>query len=224
MAALGWRGVVVALTCFGLIATLVVLGLGRHAPHRRFGPANAVTLTRAAAAALLLGVVSELLLGGPLIVDAKLRWILVVVATAALLLDGVDGWAARRTGMASDFGARFDMETDALFLLTLSLLTHATSKVGAWVLTSGLLRYAFVLAGSLWPLLAAPLLPLWRRKAIYAVQVSVLIAALAPPVPAEIAHGMCVAGLVLLSYSFGADGIWLVRQARRTDPGAVGEL
>jgi phosphatidylglycerophosphate synthase len=223
MAAFGWRGFVVAHTCFGLVATLVVLGLGRHAPHHRFGLANAVTSTRAAAAALLLGVVTELLLGGPLILDANLRWILVVAATAALLLDGVDGWAARRTGMASDFGARFDMETDALFLLTLSLLVHATSNLGVWVLTSGLMRYAFVLAGWMWPPLAAPLSPLWRRKAIYSVQVSALIGALAPAVPAEVAHAMCLAGLALLSYSFGADCIWLGRQARHTGPGAVDE-
>ena len=212
MAAFGWRGFGAALTCFAVVATLVLLSLGHHTPHRSFGVANAVTLIRATAATLMVGVVSEMLLGGSLVVDAALSWILVVTATAALLLDGVDGWAARQTGMVSDFGARFDMEADALFLLTMSLLVHATGKVGIWVLASGLMRYVFVLAGWLWPPLAAQLLPLWRRKAIYAVQVSVLIAALAPVVPAAVAHAICLVGLVLLSYSFAADCIWLARQ------------
>src|SRR5262249_33734821 len=156
-AAFGWRGFGAALVCFGIVAMLVLLGLGQHMPHRRFGVANAVTLTRAAVDALMVGVVTETLFGGALFADATLSWILVATATAALLLDGVDGWAARRTGMASDFGARFDMETDALFLLMLSLLVHATGKVGIWVLASGLMRYGFVLASWLWPCLAGQL-------------------------------------------------------------------
>ena len=146
-AAFGWCGFGAALTCFGAVATLVLLGLGHHTPHRSFGVANAVTLIRAAVDALMVGVVAEMLLGGSLIIDATLGWVLVATATAALLLDGVDGWAARRTGMASEFGARFDMETDALFLLMLSMLVHATGKVGIWVLVSGSMRYGFVLAG-----------------------------------------------------------------------------
>ena len=37
-----------------------------------------------------------------------------------LILDGVDGRVARARGEVSAFGARFDMETDALLLLCLS--------------------------------------------------------------------------------------------------------
>jgi phosphatidylglycerophosphate synthase len=214
-AAFGWRGFGAALTCFGAVAMLVLLGLGHHTPHRSFGVANAVTLIRAAVDALMVGVVAEMLLGGSLIIDATLSWMLVATATAALLLDGVDGWAARRTGMASDFGARFDMETDALFLLMLSMLVHATGKVGVWVLASGLMRYGFVLAAWSWPWLAGQLVPRRRRKVIYAVQVSVLITALAPALTADTAQAVCLLGLALLSCSFGADCVWLARQARR---------
>lgn len=214
-AAFGWPGFGAALACFGIVAMLVLLGLGHHTPHRSFGVANAVTLTRAAVDALMVGVVAEMLLGGSLVIDVTLSWILVATATAALLLDGVDGWAARRTGMASDFGARFDMETDALFLLMLALLVHVTGKAGIWVLASGLMRYGFVLASWLWPWLAGQLPPRRRRKVIYAVQVSVLIAALAPALSADMAHAVCLLGLALLGCSFGTDCIWLARQARR---------
>ena len=193
---------------------LVLLGLGQHTPHRSFGVANAVTLTRAAVDALMVGVVTEMLLGGSLIADATLSWILVVTATAALLLDGVDGWAARRTGMASDFGARFDMETDALFLLMLSLLVHVTGKAGIWVLASGLMRYGFVLAAWLWPWLAGQLAPLRRRK------VDLRGAGVRTDRRARaggLSRGgacMCLVGLALLSWSFGSDCIWLARHAR----------
>ena len=64
------------------------------------------------------------------------------LATVVAVLDGIDGWLARRTGMASDFGARFDMETDAALIMVLALLAWQFGKAGVWVLASGLLRYA----------------------------------------------------------------------------------
>ena len=207
---IGWRGLATAFSCYGLVATFVVLDLGRHAPHQRFGAANSVTLMRAALTALLWGVIGETLLGARAF-EAEPRWLLALAAAAALLLDGADGWIARRCGMASDFGADFDLEVDSLFALALALLVYGTGRVGAWVLTSGLMRYIFVVVGWVWPMFAAPLRPLRRRKVICAVQAALLIAALAPMVSAEVAQGLCLAGLGLLAYSFGADMLWLAR-------------
>jgi phosphatidylglycerophosphate synthase len=207
---LGWRFVVAAVGCYGIVTVLVLEGLPRHAPHASFGLANSVTLTRASLTALLWGIIAELQLGGALVPGPGMRWLLVLAATVALLSDGVDGWAARRYGTASDFGAHFDMEVDTLFLLALSMLVYATGDIGAWVMASGALRYAFVLSGYRWPQLAMPLLPLWRRKAICVVQFIVLIVALAPIVPAAAAQMLCLGGLALLCYSFAADVIWLV--------------
>ena len=68
-----------------------------------------------------------------------------------MALNGADGWVARRTRTASAFGARFDMETDALLILVLSALVWRMEKAGAWVIASGLMRYAFVAAAIAWP-------------------------------------------------------------------------
>lgn len=206
---LSWHWLVATLGCYGIVSALVVTGLPRHAPHHRFGLANSATLARAALTALLWGIVAELLLGNVLVLDSQIRWLLALAATAALLSDGVDGWAARRSGMASDFGAHFDLEVDALFLLVLSILVYATGEVGAWVIASGLMRYAFVLLGCLWPRLAMPLLPCWRRKAVCVLQFAVLIIVLAPTMPPTAVHMLCLGGLTLLCYSFAADFIWL---------------
>src|SRR5262249_59365905 len=120
------------------------------------GVANCVTLTRAAVTALLWGVIGETVLGSRASA-AELEWLLVAAAAAALLLDGIDGWIARRSGMASDFGADFDLEVDSLFALALALLVYGTGRIGVWVLTGGLMRYVFVFIGWLLSLLAAPL-------------------------------------------------------------------
>jgi phosphatidylglycerophosphate synthase len=207
---LGWRGQAVAFTLYAAIAALVLGGLGRH-PYQRFGPANAVTLARATAATLLLGVYAEVMAGGALRLDAPLQWALAATAASCLALDGLDGWLARRGGVASDFGARFDMETDALLVLALALLVHAAGQAGLFVLTSGLFRYIFVAAGRLWPPLRAPLPPSFRRKAACVLQTALLIAALAPAVPPAVASGLCLAGLALLGYSFAVDCARLAR-------------
>ena len=49
-----------------------------------------------------------------------------------------------RSNEASSFGARFDMETDALLILVLAALVWQHGKAGPWILAAGLMRYAFV--------------------------------------------------------------------------------
>jgi phosphatidylglycerophosphate synthase len=135
----------------------------------------------------------------------------VVIASVAAALDGVDGWLARRTRTASAFGARFDMETDALLILVLSALAWKSGKTGAWVLASGLMRYAFVAAAAIWPWLQAPLEPSRRRQTICVVQIVTLIAALLPSVGPTPASAIAAAGLAALAWSFLVDILWLWR-------------
>jgi phosphatidylglycerophosphate synthase len=210
---LGWHGLAATLAAYGAMAALVLAGLDQHAPHRRFGPANRVTLLRAGYTALLFGILAE----GFGIGEAG-RWVLVASGAAALALDGVDGWAARRSGFASRFGARFDMECDALFVLALSALVYRTGQAGAWVLILGAMRYIFVVAGRLWPMLAKPLPASQRRKAVCVAVIVILLAALAPPVPPMMGSWLCRAGLLLLAYSFGADCLQLAWRRRGDAP------
>ena len=213
----GWHALASAMAGYGAIALLVLVGLAGHAPHRRFGAANLLTLIRATFVALLIGVIAE---GGVLFDDG--RWLLVAAGTAALALDGVDGWAARRSGLESRFGARFDMEVDALFVLTLATLAWQAGRAGAWVLLSGLMRYLYGAAGWLWPTLARPLPPSFRRKTICVLQIALLLAALAPAVGRSLAASLCLGGLLLLGYSFAADGViqlgWLHGRSARNMP------
>jgi phosphatidylglycerophosphate synthase len=213
---LGWRGLSAALALYLVIAFLVLRGLGAHLPHGRFGLANGVTLSRATLAALFLGIWGEAVCAGTAI-GPHVRWGLVAAASCALILDGVDGWAARRSGLASPFGARFDMEIDALFVMTLALTTYGLGQAGAWVLMSGLMRYLFVAAGWLWRTLAAPVPQRRRRKLVCVLQTVALIAALAPPVGPAAASLVCALGLALLFYSFGIDSLWLAGVISRLD-------
>ncbi|SEO91108.1 CDP-alcohol phosphatidyltransferase family protein [Aquisalimonas asiatica] len=169
------------------------------------GPANRVTLVRAVLCLPALGLVFH-----PQGVDEVARWWVVGLAAVVLVLDGVDGWVARRTGSSSAFGARFDMELDAVLLLALSVLVWYSGQVGAWVLLIGLMRYGFVAAGWLVPALNRPLPEAFRRKAACVVQGVVLVGCLVPLVPGTVATTAAAMALALLLWSFAADVCWLL--------------
>ena len=58
-AGLGGRAVAGALIAYAAIVGLVVMGIGQHRPHRRFGLANTLTLSRGADVALLVGIIAD---------------------------------------------------------------------------------------------------------------------------------------------------------------------
>uniref|UniRef100_UPI003F48CEE6 CDP-alcohol phosphatidyltransferase family protein n=1 Tax=Variovorax sp. LT1R16 TaxID=3443728 RepID=UPI003F48CEE6 len=195
-----------AMAVFGIGALLMWAGLATHAPHARFGAANGITLGRLALIALLAATLGESSAD-----TAAFGWALVALATVAALLDAVDGPVARRRHEASAFGARFDMETDALLILVLCALVLQQGKAGAWILASGAMRYAFVAAAWRWPWLAHPLPPSLRRKAVCVAQIATLIVCLGPVVEASWASLVAGAGLLALIGSFAVDVHWLVR-------------
>ena len=196
-----------AVAVFGVMCLGIALLQNHCHTDHRLGTADKVTLVRAAVAALYAG----LLFHGDTASD--LGWWLAVVAGIALALDGIDGWIARRTGTASPFGARFDMETDAFFILVLSCLVWQLGKVGAWVLAIGAMRYVFVAAAIMQPRLNAPLFPSKRRQVICVVQVAALVICLLPSVGPGLASTAAAVALLSLIYSFSYDIIWLARQA-----------
>jgi phosphatidylglycerophosphate synthase len=198
-----------ALMLYAAIAALVLRGLPHHAPLPRFGAANAITTARAAA---VVYIAAFAMVGEQ--TDATLRGLAVVIGWIALLCDGIDGWAARRTNLASAFGARFDMEVDAFFILVITFMLLKEGQAPAWVLAIGFARYIFVVSGWLWPSLARPLPPSMRRKTVCVVTVIALLIALMPTVVPAVAEAVCAGSLMVLTYSFVVDCVWLLRNSR----------
>nr|WP_184732443.1 CDP-alcohol phosphatidyltransferase family protein [Saccharopolyspora phatthalungensis] len=201
---LGW----LAATTYAAGLLIILAVAGRRAGTRALGPANRVTLARATLVGCVTALVADGIGGGPRTA------LLVALATVALILDAVDGYAARRTGSSSPLGARFDMEVDAFLILVLSVFV-ATS-LGIWVLAIGAMRYVFVAAAWIMPWLRAPLPPSFARKAVAALQGIILVIAGAG-IAARPATVVAVAvALALLLWSFGRDVAWLWRTRKRT--------
>lgn len=194
--AAGVAGVAVA----GVMA-LVVAMLPRHYPHDRLGLCNMVTLSRAGMVAALAGFLWVGLHG----------WPVLVLAAIGLALDGVDGWLARREGLSSAFGARFDMETDAALALVLAGHVWIAGMTGPEILILGLMRYVFVLAFWPCPWLAARLPDRFGRKLVCVVQIAALILLQVPDLPRAVALLIAWPAVAALLWSFGRDTLWLWR-------------
>ena len=202
----------VGLALYGSLSALILWTLPSELPGPGIGRANRVTLGRAVLATPVLALSLH---PGPL--GTAARWWIIVLSTVVLLLDGVDGRIARRTGSESRFGARFDMELDAALLMALSLLVWRSGRVGVWVLLIGLMRYAFVAASRVVPALAAELPPSLRRRLICVVQGVALLVALGPIIPQWMAVSVTAAGLAALTYSFAVDVRWALAPSSRSE-------
>jgi phosphatidylglycerophosphate synthase len=196
---LGTAGWAVGLACGGVISVALARGLS-HWSVDRLGPADRVTLARATLAAGVAALVADSLSES---VPAAL---LVSLASAALILDAVDGRIARRTHTTSALGAQMDGEVDAFLILILSV--YVARSAGAWVLAIGAARYAFLGAGYVLPWLRAPLPARHWRKVVCAAQGIVLTIAAAGVLPTAIADAALGVALVLLAESFGRDVWW----------------
>ena len=112
------------------------------------------------------------------------------------------------------------METDAFLILALSILAWRAGPVGAWIVGIGALRYAFVAAGKVWPLLERELPPSLRRKVVCVVQGIALLVVVAPWIPAPLATAVGAAALVSLIGSFAVDTLWAIRTPTRPAAGS----
>ena len=163
----------------------------------RWGPANLITGLRAALAVCVAALV-VIGFGGTDHVTA-----LVALASIALVLDLLDGYVARRTGTASTFGARFDMEVDAFLIAVLSV--HVAGTFGWWVLLIGAMRYLYVAAGWMLLWLRLPLPPRRSAKVIAAIQGVTLVVAVSGLLPDGLVRVALAVALALLVESFGQD-------------------
>jgi phosphatidylglycerophosphate synthase len=195
---------------FALVSVLAIGFLRANHPFAQFGPGNQITTARAMLVVLVASLIGEPGLGLAAASAAGASLLVVV-------LDGVDGWLARRSRMASPFGARFDMEVDALLIMSLSILAWRYGKAGAWVVVSGGLRYLFVAAGWLLRWLQQPLPPSRRRQAICVVQVVGLSLVVMPLTMRTLSSPLAATVVSTLCYSFGVDILWLWRHAAATE-------
>lgn len=182
-------------------AVLAIRSMRRGYPHPSLGLGNVVTIARMT---LVVALVAPLF-------GTSTLWAVVAVATVAQILDGVDGWLARREARVSEFGARLDMEVDSVLGLILALNIWVAGIAGPWIVLLGLPRYLFIGAAQFVPWLAKPLPESRARKVVCVVQMIALTALNSPLVPEWLVVPFAVGIGGALVWSFGRDILWLWR-------------
>lgn len=199
---LGVGATAVALAAAGSAAFLVLALYGRA---ERFRAADWVTSVRPA-----IGV------GFLLFVAANPSTGSVAVAIVLLLAetsDFVDGMLARRDG-PTEFGAFWDAETDAYFILVLAFGARAYLGLDRWVVLAGVFRYAFFFV--FLPLAELPSPPKafsWFAKTACATAVVLLAAAYVPIIPSPVRSAMAAIATAALAVSFAWELVLRIRGA-----------
>jgi phosphatidylglycerophosphate synthase len=195
-------GLVAAATEAGMWVTLAAASsLGTlWLRQRPGGTANRLTAAR----------LTLVLLAAAALTKLPHAWLLGLFA-ANVVIDIADGIVARRLREATPFGAVFDREADAVFVLVVYLYFLLTTDVGAWVVALGLLPYVYRLLAAALPVPIAPDHKEPVAGVLAGVNFLLLLVALLVP---ERAPQLLVGSAVLVLASFSLSFWSLYRHAR----------
>lgn len=135
-------------------------------------------------------------------------WWVAGLAAVAYVLDGVDGYVARRTGTVTERGGLLDTAVDGTLVLVLSV---ALSPLAPWALLGGLLYPGFLLV-QVWRTRWRRPLPRSRRRRLAGGALTVvLVVGCAPPWPPLVVQMALATAVALVTWSFLVDVRWLER-------------
>lgn len=172
----------------------------------RLGWANRITLLRG----LLIGATAGFLVILPIDGPPVLRYLPATLYTLAALLDGLDGYIARRQQQTTRLGGELDTALDAFGLLIAPLLAVFTGKLPLIYLLVSLAYYLFQW-GIRWrqrrdrPVY--PLPPSQLRRYLAGAQMVLVALALWPPLPGAVSQALGIVLMIPLLLGFGRD--WL---------------
>lgn len=167
-------------------------------------PADLITVGRGG---LVLGCAALVLRG--LVEEGSARsWWVLGLAAVAYVLDGVDGYVARRTGTVTERGAVLDSAVDGALVLVLSV---ALAPLAPWALLGGLLYPVFLLVQVWRPRWRRSLPHSRRRKLAGGALTVVLLLGAAPPWPSLVVQVALALTVALVAWSFLVDVRWLER-------------
>ena len=142
-------------------------------------------------------------------------YVILGVGITTLVLDGLDGYYARKLRTVSAFGDVFDKEVDALFVLTFGVLIVDRELAGHWIMLPGLLRYGYVLGLSFLARQPSPSGKSFRRQFVGMWLMGSLLAPFA--LPTVVYHPGLLFATVIVSLSFAVD----FYQTLRSQPAEV---
>jgi phosphatidylglycerophosphate synthase len=183
----------------GILSFASLISISNHhfTPQGKFGFANLLTLSRLLIQLLLTYFALDLN-----------NYVIAGAGFFILLFDGIDGKVAKKRNELSQFGEYFDKETDALFLLSLCLISIFKQILWSWIIVIGLFRYLF----GLFLFTQRKKVTKERRSTVGRyIYVFTILALLSSFLPfPNLYQPAVILAMMLLCYSFGKDFLWIV--------------
>ena len=203
-----------------VFAVLVYYRKKNHPPdstlvYRNLGLPNTISLVRGILLSFLLGTIV-------LRQGSSVAWLQTCLYTTAIVLDFLDGFAARRSGRVTVLGEHLDMEYDSLGVLFASFVVVRIGVAGPWFLLVGAARYLFVAGLSLRKRLGRPVVPLTGSlsgRVAAGLQMGYMSAAMWPIIPTAYRSVAAVVFSVFFFASFLRD--WLVTSSALDRQGRI---
>jgi len=136
---------------------------------------------------------------------------IVILGMIALLLDGLDGFIARKYDHVTKFGEKIDQESDNFLMLVLSISLYLNREIGAYIFLIPLYRYLFIFFMSKYDWLKTELPISQFRKFACAVTTLFMVVAQDVYFDPENTLFLVILSLFIITFSFAKDIIWLYR-------------
>ena len=136
---------------------------------------------------------------------------IVILAVISFILDGVDGFIARKYNHVTKFGEIIDQESDNFLMLVLAISLYLNREVGIYIFLIPLYRYIFILYMSRYSWLKTELPLSQFRKFACASTILLMIIAQDSYLGPENTIFLVFLSLFIITFSFAKDIIWLYR-------------
>tara|TARA_B100001564_G_scaffold11381_1_gene9226 strand:- start:76 stop:546 length:471 start_codon:yes stop_codon:yes gene_type:complete len=140
-----------------------------------------------------------------------LERIIVILAVLSFMLDGLDGFIARKYNHVTKFGEIIDQESDNFLMLVLSISLYLNREVGMYIFLIPLYRYIFILYMSRYSWLKIELPSSQFRKFACAFTILLMIIAQDSYLGHKNTIILVFLSLFIITFSFAKDIIWLYR-------------
>ena len=137
--------------------------------------------------------------------------IIIILSTVSLIMDGLDGFIARKYNLVSRFGEIIDQESDNFLMLVISISLYLNKDVGLYVFLIPLYRYTFLASMKKYDWLKRTLPSSQFRKIACVLTIVLMIMSQDVYFNYENTVFLVFLSLFIITFSFSKDIIWLYR-------------
>ena len=198
-------------TIYFFIISFIIFFYFKKLNEKQFSYASLITYARCIINILIFSIIINSEIYTSLIINNNEKNLLLFLLIISVGLDGLDGYIARYFKESSLFGYKFDLETDTLLILILSISVYLNIHGNLIVLLIPFYRYVFFALQFKYQWLKNNLPESYRRKLICLLVISILIICHIPKIPIYMIMPFIYLSIFLITFSFLKDIIWLYK-------------